>query len=115
MKKNDILQWIPVGLLLVLIFLGECLYVWFYGNWVGNPMNSHFQNARLIPGGAGLVCLFVSIVAFLRFDIFFGKTVRKVFAEGGRKSYAYGLFWKGMLLIAVQLFMDTFFPFGKFF
>ena len=113
-KRENASRLVAVSIVLFLVFAIGWLYVIYYGRWTGNPLNSHFQIMRLLPGMLGFAHVLVSFLAYIRADIFFGSSVRKTFAEGGRISYAYKLLWKGALLLAVQLLLDTFVPFSKF-
>ena len=103
---------LSLAMALLVFFL---IYAWKYGNWVGNPRNSSFQNARLLPGFLGVMELLWSFAAFFRLDWLFGDEIReKKLVCGKRNKYAIGLLWKGLGLIAIQILMDKWIPFTKF-
>ena len=90
------------------------LYAWLYGDWVHNPKNSPFQNARLLPGFLGLGYLLFSLAVIVHMDIFVNLRLRKKIESQGRMRYVCRLFLEGIGLILLQILMDKFIPFTQF-
>jgi len=114
-KKGPQLKLLGQFMLGTALFVFFLVYAWKYGDWVGNPRNSPFQNARLLPGFLGVMELLWSLAAFFRLDWLFGAEIReKKLVNGKRNKYAIDLLWKGLGLIVLQILMDKWIPFTKF-